>query len=101
MINITKYTEEQTSTILAAYAAGQTPEAIATLVGRSTRSIIAKLAQLKVYVSPAKEATSSLKQTKAQMVMAISTAVGVDYSLSSLEKASHAELETLFKFLTK
>ena len=43
------YTDEQTAKVVSDYAAGVTVEAIALALGKSTRSIIAKLSREKVY----------------------------------------------------
>ena len=43
------YTPEQTQKVLADYAAGVTVEAIAQELGKSVRSVVAKLARLGVY----------------------------------------------------
>lgn len=43
------YTPEQESDMITRYNAGETVEAIATLMGKSVRSVIAKLSRAKVY----------------------------------------------------
>jgi hypothetical protein len=45
------YTPEQTQQIIADYQAGVTVESIAAALGKSTRSIVAKLSREKVYVA--------------------------------------------------
>jgi hypothetical protein len=45
------YTPEQTAKIIADYQAGITIESIAAALGKSTRSIVAKLSREKVYVA--------------------------------------------------
>ena len=84
------YTLEQTAQVIAAYAAGQTPDEIATLVDRSRRSVIAKLAREGVYEIAAQPLR---RQKKSELVEAIATRLGVDVQvLESLEKATHEAL---------
>lgn len=89
------YTPEVTATILAEYANGTPVETIAGIVGKSTRSIVAKLSREGVYV--AKTATKAeAKATKADLVAKIAEAAGVDVAvLKSLEKATKEALEIL------
>lgn len=88
------YTPEQTAEIVQAYQAGQTVEAIAAQIGKSARSIVAKLSREKVYVPKAKAAGTRV--TKLEMVGRIAAWVGVEATqLASLEKASHEALEVL------
>ena len=44
------YTAEQTAKLIADYQAGETVEALAFAMGKSVRSIVAKLVREKVYV---------------------------------------------------
>ena len=84
------YTPEQTAQIIAAYAAGQAPDAIAMLVDRSRRSVIAKLAHEGVYQA---EAQPPRRQKKSELVEAIATKLGIEAALlESLEKATHEAL---------
>jgi putative heme iron utilization protein len=88
------YTAEQTAEMVQAYQQGQTVEAIASSLGKSVRSIVAKLSREKVYV--AKSKTGSSRVTKVEMVGRIAAWVGVEAEqLASLEKASHEALEVL------
>ena len=43
------YTDEQTTNLVAAYAEGKTTTELATMFGKSVRSIVAKLSREKVY----------------------------------------------------
>lgn len=92
---IVTYTAEQTVDVLAQYAAGATPEAIAASVGKTKGSIIAKLAREGVYVSP--KATPATKRvTKADMIARIAGAFGLlPAQLDTLEKASAPQLTKL------
>ena len=92
--NVT-YTPEQTNQAVQEYQAGTPIEAIALALGKSTRSVIAKLAREGVYTAKGK--TGVTRVTKAVMVAAISAVVGRD--LTSLEKSSYEDLEVLYKFV--
>lgn len=88
------YTAEQTASAMESYAAGKTVEQIAETLGKSVRSVIAKLSREKVYV--ANPAPKVGRVTKAMLVSAIAVKFGVtDESLESLEKASKEALEIL------
>ena len=89
--NIVNYTAEQTAELIEAYTASPTKatvEALAAKMGKSARSIVAKLAKEKVYVSKAKEA-GKREMLKAEMVAEIAAEIGVaEETLESLEKAT-------------
>ena len=92
---VVNYTAEQTAQILDLYAAGETVEAIATVVGKSARSVIAKLSREGVYKAKAK-ATGEGRVTKADLVVKIAEKLGADVkALESLEKASLGALQIL------
>ena len=93
--NVT-YTPEQTNQAVQEYQAGTPVEAIALQLGKSVRSVIAKLAREGVYTAKDK-ATGTARVTKAVMVAAISAVVGKE--LASLEKGSYEDLATLYKHL--
>ncbi len=83
-----KYTDEQVAKAVADYAAGVTPEAIAAEMGRTVRSVIAKLAREGVYKAKDKEA-GKREMLKAEMVAEIAKLVGkTEDQLDSLEKAT-------------
>lgn len=93
------YTVEQTATIVNGYTEGQSVEALALEVGKSVRSVIAKLSREGVYKAKAK-ALAQNKLTKAQMVSSIAVGLGVSEELvESLEKANHEALELVAKAL--
>jgi len=97
---IVNYTPEMVETIVEGYKAGKSVEALAEEVGRSTKSIVAKLGQLKLYKSPAKEA-GKREMKKAEMVAKIAEAIGAtEESLESLEKATGPALMAVLKALT-
>ena len=90
---IATYTPELTQAIVDEYTAGQTIEQIAATHGRSTRSIIAKLAQLHVYKSPAKDKAPAERVTKAGLVGELAHLLGLDAErIESLEKADKTAL---------
>jgi hypothetical protein len=92
---VQNYTAEQTAEVVFAYKAGETVEAIATKVGKSVRSIVAKLSREGVYVAKAK-ATAGERVTKADLIEKIAGKLGVEASkLESLEKATKEALEIL------
>lgn len=92
--NVT-YTPEQTNQAVQEYQAGTPVEAIALQLGKSVRSVTAKLAREGVYQAKTKTGTSRV--TKAVMVAAISAVVGKD--MQSLEKSSYEDLVCLYKHL--
>lgn len=91
---IVSYTAEQTATAVDMYLHDVSVEAIARELGKSVRSVIAKLSREKVYV--AKATAKSTRVTKAALISAIAVKFGVtDEALASLEKADKATLEIL------
>lgn len=91
----TNYTAEQTSQMVELYTSGSSVGSIAEMLGKSTRSIIAKLSREKVYVAKGKVSTST-RVTKAQLITMIAAKVNsTDEALESLEKASKEALEIL------
>ena len=92
--NVT-YTPEQTNQAVQEYQAGTPVETIALTLGKSARSVIAKLVREGVYAAKGK--TSTARITKSVMVAAISAVVGKE--LASLEKGSYEDLVVLYKHL--
>ena len=91
----TQYTAEQAAQMVADYKVGISVEAIAATVGKSVRSVIAKLSREGVYVAKGK-ANGSAVVRKAQMIEAIAARLGVPAEkLESLEKATKEALELL------
>ncbi len=90
---VVNYTAEQTAQMLEMYGQGVAVEMVAEAMGRSARSVIAKLSREGVYQSKAK-AKAGTRVTKADLVRKIEAAVGAEAgTLESLEKASHDALE--------
>lgn len=93
------YTPEQTAQLVSGYQAGETVEALASQLGKSTRSIVAKLSREGVYV--AKTKATGARVTKAQLVSQIAAKVGAhEEVLESLEKANLEALELLVSRLS-
>lgn len=86
------YTEAQTLQVVTAYTNGDSVETIAQAVGKSVRSVTAKLAREGVYVAKTKLANEA-RVTKADMVAKLAAKLEVDAeALASLEKATHEAL---------
>ena len=95
-----KYTETQSAQIAQIWQASdkseQVIQSLSEQFGRSTRSIVAKLAQLGIYSAKAKVETGVTKRTKLDLTREIETALALDQgTLESLEKGSKAALEAL------
>jgi len=91
----TNYTEAQTQQLVADYKAGVAVEAIAEALGKTTRSVVAKLSREGVY--QAKTKTKAQARTKkADLVDQLAVRCGVAPEVfESLEKANHDVLEAL------
>lgn len=96
---VANYSAEQVAELLAGYQAGEAVEALAVKLGKSARSVIAKLTKEGVYKSKAKEA-GKREMLKAEMVARIALAVGApEEQLESLEKATGPALKLVMKAL--
>ncbi len=79
------YTQEQTLELVQKYKAGTSVEDLANLMGRSTRSVVAKLSREGVYQSKQK-AQAAVKVTKLDLIKGISTQLGLDWqAMQALE----------------
>lgn len=88
------YTAEQTQLITQGYLGGQTVESLALEVGKSVRSVVAKLAQVGVY--KAKETQAKARVTKEMLVSQIASRTEIDRAtLQSLEKCDKMALQAL------
>ena len=86
------YTPDQVNTMVEMYTNGDAVVDIAAEVGKSNRSVIAKLSREGVYVAkPRAVATGAVR--KADIVAAIANSVGAD--LETLAKASKDDLVIL------
>lgn len=91
----TNYTTEQTTQLVTGYQAGETVEDLATKLGKTTRSVVAKLAREGVYVAKSK-ATGQHRVRKSELVDQLAQKCGVAPEVfESLEKANHDVLEAL------
>ena len=95
------YTPEQTAKIVADYLAGATPETIAESMGKTVRSVVAKLSREKVYV-----AKTYLSKTGEPVVKkdAHADAIGAilkqtESETESLVKANKTALAKIFEAL--
>jgi IMP cyclohydrolase len=97
------YSAEQTADAIAQYATGASIDAIATALGKSTRSVIAKLSREGVYKAKEyKTKTGGTVIAKETFVELIANALNVDTEkLGGLEKANKATLEIIYKALVE
>jgi DNA uptake protein ComE-like DNA-binding protein len=92
---VQNYTPEQVTQLVAGYTEGQSVEALAVALGKSVRSVIAKLSKEGVYKAKEKTAAGSVLR-KADLIEAIAAKVGVpSEQLESLEKATKEALELI------
>ena len=97
MTDVTKtnYTPEQTTQLVAGYQSGETVEQLAQTMGKTVRSVVAKLSREGVYVAKTKS-TGVSRVRKADLVDKLAVACGVAPEVfESLEKANHDVLEAL------
>src|SRR4030066_3411 len=89
------YTAEQTAKAVEDYKAGVSIEAIAVAVGKTARSVIAKLSREGVYQKKAYVAKDgAVVQSKADLVTEIAAKLGVPAEqVDSLESATKAALK--------
>lgn len=89
------YTAEQTAKAVEMYQAHETVETIATALGKSVKSIVAKLSREKVYVAKARTSNQA-GATKADLVAQIAQSLGIsEDAAGSLEKATREVLQAL------
>jgi hypothetical protein len=95
------YTPEQVTQLVAGYQAGETVEALAAAVGKSVKSVVAKLAREGVYQPKAKAKAGAGRVTKANMTELVEDLLMLERgALESLQKGSHEALEALAAALT-
>lgn len=98
-LKVANYSAEAVERLKAGYAEGMSVEALATELGKSVRSVIAKLSKEGVYKAKAKEA-GKREMLKAEMVAEIAKIVDVpEEVLESLEKATGPALMVVLKAL--
>jgi hypothetical protein len=94
------YTQEQTTQVVEAYKSGTAVEQIAQDLGKSTRSIVAKLSREGVY-QPKTKAKGETRVKKAELVDRLAAACDVAPEVfESLEKANYEVLELLLAKLS-
>jgi hypothetical protein len=92
------YTPEQTAQLVANYKAGATVETLATMFGKTTRSVVAKLSREGVYQAKTRATVARVK--KAELVDRIAALCGAaPEAFDSLEKANHEVLEAILQNL--
>ena len=88
------YTPEQTAQLVAFYKDGTTVETLATMFGKTTRSVVAKLSREGVYQAKTKATVARVK--KAELVDRIAVLCNATpEAFDSLEKANHEVLEAI------
>lgn len=96
------YTAEQTAEVVATYTAAPTAETVAVLaekLGKTVKSVVAKLAREGVYKKTEKVGTSKAGARKDEIVLALELMVGAE--LPSFKEATKKDLETLLAFIKR
>ena len=89
------YTPEQTAQLVAFYKDGTTVETLATMFGKTTRSVVAKLSREGVYQAKSKS-SGVTRVKKAELVDRIAVLCNATpEAFDSLEKANHEVLEAI------
>ena len=98
---VVNYTPEQTTAMVADYQAGMTAEAIAEKMGKSLRSVVAKLSREKVYVKKTYTTKTGESVVKKDAVAdAIGAVLGMtEPEIESLTKANKTALAKIFAAL--
>lgn len=93
MTKTVNYTPEQETQMAANYEAGKSVDEIAEALGKSVKSVVAKLSRLGVYKTKAKAVVETARVTKATLVAQIEARYNVEPgSLAELEKLTKATL---------
>lgn len=95
------YTAEQTAAMVADYKAGVSVEQIATNLGKTVRSVVAKLSREKVYVAKTYVGKTGEKPVKKDAhADAIGAILGLpENDIDSLTKANKSALKAIFEAL--
>lgn len=98
---VVNYTPEQTAQMVADYQAGVTVETIAVAMGKSVRSVVAKLSREKVYVAKSYVSKTGEKPVKKDAhADAIGAILGMtEPEIESLTKANKTALVKIFQAL--
>ena len=98
MTKAINYTPEQEAQMAADYEAGMTVDAIAEALGKSVKSVVAKLSRLGVYKAKTKAAGVSDRVTKASLVAQIEGRYAVEAgTFAEMEKLTKATLMVLLR----
>lgn len=96
MTKAVNYTPEQETQMAANYEAGMSVDEIAEALGKSVKSVVAKLSRLGVYKAKVKAVSETARVTKATLVAQIEARYGAEPgSLAELEKLTKATLMLL------
>lgn len=96
MTKTVNYTPEQETQMAANYEAGMSVDEIAEALGKSVKSVVAKLSRLGVYKTKAKAVAETTRVTKTTLVAQIEARYGAEPgSLAELEKLTKATLMLL------
>lgn len=96
MTKVVNYTPEQEAQIVDQYQAGMAVAEIATMLGKTTKSVVAKLSRLGVYKAKGKPTTEASKVTKADLVALIEGRYAVEAgTFADMEKLTKATLVAL------
>jgi transposase len=96
MTKAVNYTPEQEAQLVDQYEAGMTKEEIATMLGKSVKSVVAKLARLGIYKTDPKSQKVKQVVTKASLVAIIEARYAKEPgTFAELEKLTKATLQTL------
>ena len=97
------YTPEQTTAMVADYLAGVTTEAIALQLGKSLRSVVAKLSREKVYIAKTYTTKTGEKVAKKDVLADKVGAIveGTESEIESLTKVNKTMLKKLLDALTQ
>lgn len=94
------YTDEQTAMAKEMYAAGASIESIAQAIGKTTKSVTAKLVREQVYKKAVKPETGKARTTKMETAQAIGTILKLgENDVESLAGATKNALQTIFTAL--
>lgn len=98
------YTETETKTLVETYAAKPTQETVqelAVLLGKTTRSIVAKLSREGVYKKAERVATGSANRTSRGQELALVVEFAAGVEMPSLKKMTVKDLEALVAFIKR
>lgn len=93
------YTSEQTQELVTRYQSGETVEQIAEILGKSVRSVVAKLSREGVYKPKTK---AGVRTTKAMVIEGLAVELGVAReTIAGLEKCDKITLDALFQAVVR